>query len=225
MNSQFIKMSGNKIQPSSTTSLPFTSPSTAIISGPTASGKSTFIFKMLHNLEHMFTTPVKKIYYFYGVWQKLFEVNSDLNVEYIKDIPNEQFLEELETDNHNLVIIDDLQSSALNNSFIANLYSREAHHRNISVFLILQNLFHQGKYSRDISLNTHCFILFKNQRDMNQIKLLGNQLGIGKELHQAYSDATTEPFSYILIDLSPQSNRSYMLRSNIFPDEYATVYK
>ena len=60
---------------------------------------------------------------------------------------------------------------------------------------------------------------------MNQIKLLGNQLGIGKKLHQAYSNATAEPFSYILIDLSPQSNRSYMLRSNIFPDEYATVYK
>ena len=134
----------------------------------------------------MFNTAVKKMYYFYGVWQKLFEVNSDLNVEYIKDIPNEHFLEELESDNHNLIIIDDLQSSALNNGFIANLFSREAHHRNLSVFLILQNLFHQGKYSRYISLNTHYFILFKNQRDINQIKVLGNQLGIGKKLHQAY---------------------------------------
>ena len=101
----------------------------------------------------------------------------------------------------------------------------EAHHRNLSVFLILQNLFHQGKYSRDISLNTHYFILFKKQRDINQVKYLGNQLGIGNKLTQAYSDATSEPFSYILIDLSPQSNSSYMLRSNIFPDEYATVYK
>ena len=213
------------MQTSTMNSLTFTAPCTAIISGPTASGKSTFIFRTLHDLKHMFNTPVNKIYYFYGVWQKLFEVNSDLNVEYIKDIPNENFLQELESDYHNLIIIDDLQSSALNNGFIANLFSREAHHRNLSVFLILQNLFHQGKYSRDISLNTHYFILFKNQRDINQIKILGNQLGIGKKLIQAYSDATSEPFSYILINLSPQSNSSYMLRSNIFPDEYTTVYK
>ena len=213
------------MQISTMNSLAFTTPCTAIISGPTASGKSTFIFRTLRNRKHMFHTPVKKIYYFYGVWQKLFKVNSDLNVEYIKDIPNEHFLQELESDYHNLVIIDDLQSSALNNGFIANLFSREAHHRNLGVFLILQNLFYQGKYSRDISLNTHYFILFKNQRDINQIKILGNQLGIGKKLIQAYSYATSEPFSYILIDLSPHSNSSCMLRSNIFPDEYATVYK
>ena len=145
-------------------SLPFTAPCTAIISGPTASGKSTFICRTLHNLKHVMNTPVKKIYYFYGGWQKLFEVNSDLNVEYIKDIPDEHFLQELESDNHNMIIIDDFQSSALNNGFIGNLFSRDAHHRNVSVFLILQNLLHQGKYSRDISLNTHYFILFKNQR-------------------------------------------------------------
>ena len=225
MNTPFIKQSGDKMQASAMTSLPFTSPCTAIISGPTASGKSTFTFRMLQNLKHMFDTPVKKIYCFYGVWQRLFEINPNLNVEYIRDIPNEQFLQELDIDNHNLVIIDDLQSSALNNGFIANLFSREAHHRNPSVFLILQNLFHQGKYSRDISLNTHYFILFKNQRDINQIKILGNQLGIGNKLVQAYSDVTSEPFSYVLIDLSPQSNTSYMLRSNIFPHEYAIVYK
>ena len=81
----------------------------------------------------------------------------------------------------------------------------------MSVFVILQNLFHQEKYSRDISLNTHCFILFKNQNDINQIKALGNQLGIGEKLIQVYSDATNHPFSYILIDLSSQSNSSYML--------------
>ena len=75
----------------------------------------------------------------------MFEKNPELNMEYIKDIPNTQFLEDLKSDNHNLLIIDDLQSSALNNGFIANLFSRESHHRNVSVFLVLQNLFHQGK--------------------------------------------------------------------------------
>ena len=170
------------------TSIPFLSPCTAIISGATASGKSTFIFKVLRNLRYMFNEPVYRVYYFYGAWH-------------------------------------DLQFSALNNAFIANLFSREAHHRNISVFLILQNLFHQGKYCRDISLNTHYFILFKNPRDVHQIRHLGSQLGICKKLLEAYRDATASPFSYLLIDLAPASDSSYMLRSNIFPKELAIVYK
>ena len=207
------------------TSIPFTSPCTVVISGPTGSGKSTFTFKILRNLNNMFSYPINKVYYFYSVWQKSFETEDIKKIEFIKDIPNQESIEKISNNLHNLIIIDDLQTSALNSEFIANLFSRESHHRNISVFLILQNLFHQGKYSRDISLNSHYFILFKNITDYNQIKYLGNQMGIGKKLTEAYLDATAEPFSYLLIDLSPLSDSSYMLRSNILPDEYVTVYK
>ena len=207
------------------TSIPFLSPCRAIISGPTASGKSTFIFKVLRNLRYMFNEPVDKVYYFYGVWQKLFDTIEAPNGEFIKDLPTKEHLESIADDKHNLIVIDDLQFSALNNAFIANLFSREAHHRNISVFLILQNLFHQGKYCRDISLNTHYFILFKNPRDVHQIRHLGSQLGICKKLLEAYRDATASPFSYLLINLAPASDSSYMLRSNIFPKELAIIYK
>ena len=124
----------------------------------------------------MFNEPVYKVYHFYGVWQKLFDTIEAPNVEFIKDLPNIEHLESIADDKHNLIVIDDLQFSALNNAFIANLFSREAHHRNISVVLILQNLFHQGKYCRDISLNTHYFILFKNPRDVHQIRHLGSQV-------------------------------------------------
>ena len=73
-----------------------------------------------------------------------------------------------------------MQIKAMNDPYIANLFSRESHHRNLTVILLLQNLFHQGKYGRDVSLNSHYFILFKNIRDTNQIKVSGNQLGIKK---------------------------------------------
>ena len=173
----------------------------------------------------MFNDPVHKVYYFYVVWQRLVDNIEVPNVEFIKDLPNKEHLESIADDKHNLIVIDDLQFSALNNAFIANLFSREVHHRNISIFLILQNLFHQGKYCRDISLNTHYFILFKNPRDIHQIRYLGSQLGIHKKLLEAYLDATAEPFSYIMIDLAPGFDSSYMLRSNILPKELAIVYK
>ena len=93
------------------------------------------------------------------------------------------------------------------------------------LLLLLQNLFHQGKYARDISLNSHYFILFKNPRDCQQMRYLGTQLGIRKKLMSAYEDATLLPFSYLMIDLSPKCESTYMLRAHIFPFEDTVIYK
>ena len=72
-----------------------------------------------------------------------------------------------------------------------------------------------GRYSRDITLNTHYFILFKNPRDINQIKILGNQLGMCDKVSLDYEDGTTESYSYLLIDLSPTRDKSSWLRTHI----------
>ena len=51
-----------------------------------------------------------------------------------------------------LVILDDV----LNDDYlkdVCDVFTKDSHRRNISVILITQNLFHQGKYFRDISLN------------------------------------------------------------------------
>ena len=203
----------------------FDSPSTFIISGPSGSGKSSLLFNILKNINIMFNKPVNKIYYFYSVWQDLFNENTSDKIQYIQKIPDEKFINEISDGHHKILIIDDLQISALNNDFIANLFTRESHHRNLSIFLILQNLFHQGKYARDISLNTHYFILFRNPRDKNQIKILGNQLGIKEKLERAYNMATERPYSYLMVDLSPRSESQYMLSGNILPDEYTVIHK
>ena len=41
-------------------------------------------------------------------------------------------------------------------------FTRGSHHRNINVILIKQNLLHQGRYCRDISLNAHYVVALKN---------------------------------------------------------------
>ena len=38
-------------------------------------------------------------------------------------------------------------------------------------------------------------------------------------------DANETPFGYLLIDLSPGSNDTYMLKIRIFPDDDTVVYK
>ena len=94
----------------------------------------------------------------------------------------------------------------------------------MTAFLILQK-FCQAKYAMNISLNAHYMMLFKNPQDINQVKILDKQLDLGNRLIEAYKDSTAQPYGYLLKDLSPYSDDAFMLRSNIFPNEYTVVYK
>ena len=126
--------SGDKIE---ITMFRFFSPTTAMITGPTGSGKTKFVFKLLENLNTMFDVPVEKVYYFYGVWQDSFDNKVIENLEFIQGLPDETQIKQIADSKHNLIIIDDLQMSAVNSPSITNLFSRDSHHRNLSVFLIL----------------------------------------------------------------------------------------
>ena len=68
------------------------------------------------------------------------------------------------------------------------------------VIYIVQNLFHQGKGSRSISLNSHYLVLFKNPRDKLQILTLAKQMYPGQNdffLNQ-YEETVKGPFGYLL---------------------------
>jgi hypothetical protein len=104
---------------------------------------------------------------------------------------------------------------------ILDLFCQFSHHLNITVLFLSQNIFHTGRCSRSLNLNSHYYILFKNKRDVNQIKTLGRQLfpHKGDILLESYLDATKKPYGYLLLDLHPRSDERYMLRSQIFPEE------
>jgi len=50
-----------------------------------------------------------------------------------------------------LVIIDDLMRESSSSEVIVDLFTKGSHHKNLSIILISQNLFHQGRGQRDIS--------------------------------------------------------------------------
>ncbi len=106
------------------------------------------------------------------------------------------------------------------------LFTKGSHHHNLSVILILQNLFYRGKEMRTISLNAHYMVLFKNPRDASQITHLARQMYPNKPkfMVEAYRDATSSPYSHLFVDLKPDTEEHMRLRSNIFQGEYPTVY-
>lgn len=197
----------------------FSCPSTIILSGCTCSGKSTFVQKMLDNLD-IFTVPPKKIFYFYGVYSPQYRDRE--NVEYIQGLPDD-FKEYSNINEHRLIVLDDLQAEAASSKAVESLFTRDAHHKNLSVCLLNQNLFYQGKFCRTIALNAHVIILFKNPRANSQIKILQNQIGL-KHIAEAYNDVISSPYGYLVIDLSPGSEQKYMLRTHVFQGEYPVIY-
>jgi hypothetical protein len=74
-----------------------------------------------------------------------------------------------------LVVLDDLPKEDYSGD-VCDLFTKGSHHRNISVILITQNLFHQARFSRDISLNAKYLVVFKNVRDKNQFAYLARQV-------------------------------------------------
>ncbi len=74
-----------------------------------------------------------------------------------------------------VIVIDDFMSEAAQNDQVQALFTR-GRHLNLSVIYLAQNLFHKGKHSRDMSLNTDYMILFKNTRDASQIMHLSRQI-------------------------------------------------
>ena len=85
------------------------------------------------------------------------------DVSFVKSVPEFENPENVPT----LIVLDDLMDSAYSKK-VSELFSKASHHRNISLILITQNLFHQGPSSRDISLNSKYIVVFKNPRDKTQ---------------------------------------------------------
>lgn len=73
-----------------------------------------------------------------------------------------------------LFVLDDLLNDVYSRQ-VCDLFTKGSHHRNISVILITQNLFHQGRYCRDILLNATYLVLLKNVGDMTQFAYLARQ--------------------------------------------------
>lgn len=196
-------------------------PFPCIIAGPTGSGKTVLVRKLLANYRTLTTISDNKlkVVYCYGQYQSGLK-NNIPNVEIIPvaGLVSEKFLQEHKP---HIIILDDLMSEVSGNREVTALFTKKSHHNNVSVIFIIQNFFHQGKEMRTISLNAHYIILLKNARDKSQIARLGEQIfpGQARFFKEAYDDAVSKPFGYILLDVSPTGIDEYRIRTRIFPDE------
>ena len=204
------------------------SPSVITVAGSTSSGKTTFVKTLLRN-PSMWEEDPQSILYCYSVYQPLYEEleNALPNIRFHKNLPSEDDIKDFgDPLKHNIIVIDDLMNCATNSPVMLDLFCQFSHHLRLSVIYITQNIYHSGKCSRSLNLNSHYFILFKNKRDMQQISVLARQIFPHESgvLTESFEDATSLPFGYLLVDLHPASKSNIMLRSKIFPHDLGIVY-
>lgn len=197
----------------------FIHPFTAIVAGPSGCGKSNFVTNFLNNMNEVCDQTFQRIIWCYDEMQPLYNLN---NVEYVQGVPD---LSMFDGKQPQLLIIDDLMRES--DGRIVDIFTKGSHHRNLSVFYITQNLFHQGRGQRDISLNANYIIYFKNPRDKTQIRYLARQVcpENPKFLEEAYKDGSKDAHGYLMIDLKQATDDSCRFKTNVLPPtKYCTVY-
>jgi len=130
----------------------FNHPFSGIVSGPSKSGKTSFCIRLLQNLDALCTEREigGGIIWCYSEKTAVPERQQlPSNTIYHEGVP-ENFVGG--SGKPRLVILDDLLNDIYSKQ-VCSMFKRGRHHRNISVILITQNLFHQVRYCRDISLN------------------------------------------------------------------------
>jgi hypothetical protein len=207
--------------------IPFQHPTTVLIAGPTSCGKTHFLLQLLG---HGAIQPApQRVVCVYGEWQSAYDqlrnVGSRIRakVDFVRNPTPESMAELYETFNpavRNLIILDDqMTNSKIGNcdGGLTKLFAQGSHHRNLTVIYIVQNLFNQSREMRNVSLNSHYMVLFKNARDKTQVRTLGQQMYPSDShfLLRAFEDATRKPHGYLVIDLHPSSEDALRIRTDI----------
>lgn len=185
--------------------------STITIAGPSQSGKTTLVEKMVTMKDVLFNEPFSAVIWFCAYPPK----NKIDGVKYSVGLPLNKFND---LPPNSLVILDDFMSELSQSNDLTMLMTKAVHHLPLTLIYITQNMFQRGKDVKTRRMNTNYLILFKNPHDRAQLDYIGRQMYPNdmKFLSSVFTDVTTkEPFSYILIDCQQDTPDEIRVRSKI----------
>ena len=165
--------------------LPFSHPFTCIVSGPTGCGKTSFVLRLVDNVDSVIAPPPDKIFYYFTEYQSIFDRYP--HVTFRQGVPKSDEIEDM---HDALVILDDMMTEA--DQKILNIFTRGSHHREISVIFMVQNFFNKNKHMRTISLNAQYIVLFKNPREHTYFRVNNRSFTCRNESTHASIFAHTE---------------------------------
>ena len=114
----------------------FHAPALITLSGSSGSGKTVFTDRLIRNADVLFDQPVAAVMYCYTAYQDKFAtmVRDIPNIVFYSGVPTAESVREWAGDDgaHRLLILDDLQTTALESKDVADIATVHSHHSNVS---------------------------------------------------------------------------------------------
>ncbi|KAL3070325.1 hypothetical protein niasHS_016152 [Heterodera schachtii] len=175
--------------------LAFPIPSGIIVSGPSSSGKTQLVLRLLRHANVMFDPPPKAIVWAYGEYSAQIPELERQGVVPHAGAPSDEMLKKLPKPC--LIVYDDLMGD-IETKKLADLYTKKSHHNNFSVIFLTQNLF--DKSMRVPRSNAQYIFLMRAPNDMLSIRNLASQMFPREQgfLMDAYRMACALPYGYLL---------------------------
>lgn len=213
--------------------LKFRCPMRCVINGPSLSGKSYLIIRLLQNRYQLFDQNFSQIVYVFP------DSMEESRADYLRDLKkvdaNMIFCEGLQNldleelkfgKSHKLIIFDDMMQELADNPMISNLVSRESHHFNISYIITTQNFYFKGKYSLDVRRNASDLILFPDKTDNTALSLIGSKKYsqhpkiLNHSMRWLEENVPIKANRYLVIDCNSLSNlpSKMSIRTQIIPE-------
>lgn len=209
----------------------FPVPGNMQIVGPSLSGKTTWLYRVVRDVPAYFRhedgSPCyfRKVVYCYGSsWQPIFDHFRVLGVHFHPGLPEDVTNLFPLPQRPGMLILDDLMQETAKSPQITQLLTRSTHHLDLFTITLSQNLYQGGREQASQNHNYHYSVLFKNPADTRYVKALGNGwLGDSRAFWQMYKKATHRPFGYLVIDHHPRTDEVICFHTHILLDEAEPV--
>ncbi len=187
-----------------------------IVAGGSGSGKSFFVQTLIER--NHFRSSFDQIKYIYPDYldECPTEFDTECHIECIPGLPDRETLGSLKA--NTLVVIDDLMLEVSKCDDIARLFTVIARKKNISVILIVQNIYQQGKNFRNLRLNATGIVLFKFYAGIDSNYRILRDVGLSNYItKRTVEEIYSTRYKYIYLDLHPNRQSDFTaIRTNIF---------
>ena len=191
------------------------------ISGPSSSGKSSFLMKFIAESADLITPAPRSVLYCFGEFNNSIPVLQKAGVNVYAGVPSEELIQQ--QPKPLLLVLDDLMLS-INENYLADLFTKKSHHQNFAVVFATQNLF--DKKIKVARQNSQYIVLMRAPNSALSIKNLGIQLYPGQLpfFMDSYKQATSMPYGYLLLDMHAASDPALRLRTSVFKDDEKIIF-
>ena len=179
--------------------------------------KTYFAEKMLQN--RCFEKDIEYIYYFHPCYLDEAPVNwhetMNIPVSYQTGIPSLEMLMSMPA--NSVIVLDDLMDKCTASDTIDHLFRVISGKRRLSVIIMTQNYFAQGKFGRNIRNSCNYTVLLRNCCDATINRRAVRAMGLTKPFDVAELSCANDEYPYIFIDQSQKGQVSgFQIYTDIF---------